>query len=142
MHAPFFRFPGFADTADLKAWFAKNNVAIFGVDLWASDWIKMTPDEELKLVFQRLDRARKGMLLLHDNRPWTAQMLPRFLEELKARGYRIVQIEAGPGHGPTEAAPAGWRSETERTIGSVKPRFEGGPTRAGASFAVKPAPQE
>src|SRR5579862_1889171 len=52
MHAPFFRFPGFADTADLKAWFARNNVAIFGVDLWASDWIKMTPDEELKLVFE------------------------------------------------------------------------------------------
>jgi hypothetical protein len=69
-------------------------------------------------------------------------MLPRFLAELKARGYRIVQIEAGPGHGPTEAAPAGWRSETERTLGSLKPRLEGGPTRTGASFAVKPAPQE
>jgi peptidoglycan-N-acetylglucosamine deacetylase len=142
MHAPFFRFPGFADTPDLRAWFAKNNVAIFGVDLWASDWIQMTPDQELKLVFSRLDRARKGMLLLHDNRPWTAQMLPRFLEELKARGYRVVQIEAGPGRGPTEAAPAGWRSETERTVNSLKPRLDGGPARTGTSFAVKPAPQD
>ena len=43
LHAPFFRFPGFADTADLRAWFAANNVGIFGIDLWASDWIEMTP---------------------------------------------------------------------------------------------------
>ena len=49
LHAPFFRFPGFADTADLRSWFADNNVAIFGTDLWASDWIPMKPDEELKL---------------------------------------------------------------------------------------------
>ena len=30
MHAPFFRFPGFADTRDLMDWFAANNVGVFG----------------------------------------------------------------------------------------------------------------
>ena len=145
LHAPFFRFPGFADTPDLRKWFGENNVGIFGVDLWASDWVKMTPDEELKLILARLEKARKGMLLFHDNKPWTAEMLPRFLVELKRRGYHIVQIEAGPGHGPTEPAPAGWRSETERTLNVLKPRFEHEAATAAhksAAFAVKPAPQE
>jgi peptidoglycan/xylan/chitin deacetylase (PgdA/CDA1 family) len=142
LHAPFFRYPGFADTGDLNAWFAANGVAVFGVDLWASDWIRMTPDQELKLILSRLDRARKGMLLFHDDKPWTAAMLPKFLAELKARGYRIVQIEAAPGHGPTEKAPPGWRSETGRTIDSIRPRFEKAATKAGTSFPVKPAPQE
>jgi len=140
LHAPFFRYPGFADTADLDAWFAKNNVAVFGVDLWASDWIPMTPARELKLIFSRLDRARKGMLLLHDDKPWTAAMLPKFLTELKARGYRIVQIEAGPGHGPTEEAPLGWRSATGRTLDAVLPRWDKAAARTESKFKVKPAP--
>ncbi len=142
MHAPFFRFPGFADTPDLRAWFARDNVAIFGVDLWASDWIPMTPDQELKLIFSRLDKARKGMILLHDNKPWTAAMMPRFLSQLKARGYRVVHIEAGAGHGPTETAPAGWRSLTERAASALKPRLDRTTQRPGARFVVKRAPQD
>ena len=145
LHAPFFRFPGFADTEDLRDWFAKNNVAIFSVDLWASDWIKMTPEAELKLILGRLDKARKGMLLFHDDKPWTAAMMPRFLEALKARGYRIVQIEPGPGRGPVEAAPPGWFSETDRALNAVRPRFDRAASRrrsGAAGFAVKRAPME
>jgi peptidoglycan/xylan/chitin deacetylase (PgdA/CDA1 family) len=123
LHAPFFRFPGFDDTPELREWFARNNVAIFSVDLWASDWLRMTPAEELKLMLSRLEKAHKGMILLHDDKPWTAEMLPRFLAELKSRGYRVVAVEPGPGHGPVEPAPAGWRSETRRTADSIKPRL-------------------
>ena len=100
-------FPGFADTADLRSWFAANNVGIFGVDLWASDWIKMTPEEELRLVMSRLDKnGHRGMLLMHDNHPWTAEMVPMLLKELKAKGYRVVHMVAGPGNGPTVPAAA------------------------------------
>jgi peptidoglycan-N-acetylglucosamine deacetylase len=113
---PFFRFPGFADTADLRQWFAANNIGIFGTDLWASDWLQMTPQAELKLILSRLEKARRGMILLHDNEPWTAQMLPDFLSELKKRGYRIVHMVPGPGPGLTADAPPGWVSETGRTL--------------------------
>jgi peptidoglycan/xylan/chitin deacetylase (PgdA/CDA1 family) len=144
LHAPFFRFPGFADTADLRGWFAANNVGIFGVDLWASDWIKMTPEAELKLVMSRLERnGRKGMLLLHDNRQWTADMVPMLLRELKAKGYKIVHMVPGPGTGPTVPAPQGWSSETERVIGALKPRLEKSAAKLGdGPFPVKPAPTE
>jgi peptidoglycan/xylan/chitin deacetylase (PgdA/CDA1 family) len=143
LHAPFFRFPGFADTADLRAWFAANNVGIFGVDLWASDWIKMTPEEELKLIMGRLERTHKGMLLFHDNHPWTAAMVPMLLAELKRRGYRVVHMVPGPGNGPVEPAPKGWSSETERVIGALKPRLEKAAVKlSNAPIPVKPAPEE
>ena len=101
--------------------------AIFGTDLWASDWVEMKPDEELKLILGRLEGPKRGMLLFHDNRQWTADMMPAFLSELKKRGYRVVHMVPGPGNGPTIDAPPGWRSETERTIGALKPRLERGP---------------
>jgi peptidoglycan-N-acetylglucosamine deacetylase len=123
LHAPFFRFPGFADTADLKAWFAANNVGIFSTDLWASDWIEMTPQVELNLIMARLEAVKRGMILLHDNHQWTADMLPRFLRELKLRGYHVVHMVAGAGPGVTVDAPPGWVSETERSIDRLKPRL-------------------
>ena len=143
LHTPFFRFPGFADTADLRGWFAANNIGIFGVDLWASDWVKMTPEEELKLILGRLERQKRGMLLFHDNHPWTAAMMPAFLHELKLRGYRVVHMVAGPGNGPTVDAPQGWTSETERTVGALKPRLEkASQTMRPGPIEVKPAPTE
>jgi peptidoglycan/xylan/chitin deacetylase (PgdA/CDA1 family) len=143
LHTPFFRFPGFADTRDLEQWFADNNVATLSTDLWASDWLKMTPEAEMKLIFDRLEKPKRGMLLLHDRVAWTAQMLPRFLVELKKRGYHIVHIVAGPGRAETVPAPAGWVSETGRTIGAIKPRMDGPPTpRPPGPIPVKPAPTE
>jgi len=98
LHAPFFRFPGFADTKDLRDWFAANNVGVFGTDLWASDWVAQTPDAELKLVMGRLaQNGHKGMLLLHDSHPWTAAMVPKLLARLKTDGYKVVHMVAGPG---------------------------------------------
>ena len=144
LEAPFFRFPGFADTPDLRSWFAANDVGIFGVDLWASDWIEMTPEAELKLVMRRLEKnGHRGMLLLHDSHPWTAAMVPMLLRELKAKGYRIVHIVAGPGNGPTVPAPPGWTSETERVIGALRPRLDKSAIKAaGGPIRVKPAPTE
>ncbi len=144
LHTPWFRFPGFADTQDLRDWFAANNVGIFGVDLWASDWIKMTPEAELKLVMSRLEKnGHRGMLLMHDNHPWTAEMMPMLLKELKAKGYRVVHMVAGPWNGPTVPAPPGWVSETERVIGALTPRLERSAAKYGhGPFPVKPAPVE
>ena len=143
LHAPFFRFPGFADTEDLRQWLGANNVGIFGVDLWASDWIKMTPEQELHLVMSRLDGLGKGMLLLHDSHQWTADMLPMLLRELKAKGYRVVHMVPGSGTGPTAPAPKGWSSETARVIGALRPRFEKSAVKAGdGPIQVKPAPRE
>ena len=137
---PFFRFPGFADTTELDSWLATRGVAVFGADLWASDWVEMTPEKTMDLLLTRLEAVGKGIVLLHDTRPQTAQMLPRLLRELKVRGYRIVHIV--PGKGPTplaEVDPATFTSETEAAIAKVWPKILAEKRHAAANPS-RPAP--
>jgi peptidoglycan/xylan/chitin deacetylase (PgdA/CDA1 family) len=96
-HTPFFRFPGFASTPALLDRLAERSIAVFGADLWASDWNRMTPNQELRLVMKRLDANRGGIVLLHDTNRQTTAMMPAFLHELKASGYRIVHVIADAG---------------------------------------------
>lgn len=67
-------------------------MVVFGADLWASDWNKMTPDQELGLITSRLNAARRGIILFHDIKAQTAAMLPSFLHFLKDNGYHVVQV--------------------------------------------------
>lgn len=122
-HVPFFRFPGFADTGALLGWLASRDIAVFGADLWASDWLPMEPQAELKLVLARLERVGRGIILFHDTRAQTAAMLPDFLAALKARGYRVVHIVPAAGRSTTVPAPAGWTSETERSLETIMPHL-------------------
>ena len=70
---------------------------MFGADLWASDWNEMTPEQELKLVTERLAAAGKGIILFHDPKAQTAAMLPAFLRYLRDNHYRVVHVvPAGP----------------------------------------------
>ena len=65
---PFFRFPGFASNPALLERLERRHIAVFGADLWASDWNPMTPAQQLALVLERLDATRGGILLFHDTK--------------------------------------------------------------------------
>jgi peptidoglycan/xylan/chitin deacetylase (PgdA/CDA1 family) len=132
----FFRFPGFADTPALDAWLSSRNIAIFGADLWASDWLPLAPQKELAVVLSRLEESKGGILLLHDSKAQTAAMLPDLLRELKQRGFRIVHIEPGDDPPPLRPAPAGWSSETEKIIAQIFAREAGRKSGAGPAPAV------
>ena len=124
-HVPFFRFPGFADSAFMLAMLDRRPMAVFGTDLWAADWLRMTPATERAYVIDQLETAprRAGIILFHDTRRSTAAMLPGFLRALKARCYHIVGLRPS-----TSAlapailtAPATWFSRTEKIIADVWP---------------------
>jgi peptidoglycan/xylan/chitin deacetylase (PgdA/CDA1 family) len=89
---PFFRFPGFASSKPLLDWLERRRIAVFGADLWASDWNRMTPAQQLMLVLQRIELSRGGIVLFHDTKAQTADMLPPFLRALKTRGYTVVHV--------------------------------------------------
>jgi peptidoglycan-N-acetylglucosamine deacetylase len=91
---PFFRFPGFASNPALLDRLQARHIVVFGADVWASDWLPMTPAQELQLILARIDRRGSGIVLLHDTKAQTAAMLPAFLRELKRRGYSIVHVVA------------------------------------------------
>ncbi len=113
---PFFRFPGFADTPELNGWLSQHDMLVFGSDLWASDWTPMSPERQLSLLMQRLNRARKGIILLHDVIGQTAAMMPAFLAALHAGGYKVVSVKPGSARPALASAPQGWSSHTERMI--------------------------
>jgi peptidoglycan/xylan/chitin deacetylase (PgdA/CDA1 family) len=89
---PFFRFPGFESTPATLDLLQSRGIVVFGADLWASDWNPMTPKQELKLITDRLELARKGIILFHDTKARTAAMLPAFLRYLRDNQYRVVHV--------------------------------------------------
>ena len=89
---PFFRFPYFEQTKAELDLLQSRGIAVFGADLWASDWEEMTPDEELKLITRRLAAAGKGIILFHDPKARTAAIMPAFLRYLRDNGYHVVHV--------------------------------------------------
>ncbi len=104
---PFFRFPGFESTPATLDLLQSRGIAVFGADLWASDWNPMTPKQQLKLLIDRLKFARRGIILLHDPKAQTAAMLPDFLRYLRDNHYRVVHlVPAVPDKKPDPVPPA------------------------------------
>jgi peptidoglycan/xylan/chitin deacetylase (PgdA/CDA1 family) len=89
---PFFRFPGFESTPATLDLLQSRGIVVFGVDLWASDWNRMTPAQELRLITDRLQAAGKGIILFHDTKAQTAAMPPAFLRYLRDNGYHVVHV--------------------------------------------------
>jgi peptidoglycan/xylan/chitin deacetylase (PgdA/CDA1 family) len=91
---PFFRFPGFASSPPLLKYFEDRKITVFDADLWASDWIPMSADEQQRVVFRRIEQVGGGIVLFHDTKRQTAAMLPKLLRQLKNSGYRTVHVVA------------------------------------------------
>ena len=87
-------------TPELLAYLETRGIAVLGADLWASDWKPMMPEQQLRLLTERLDHAGKGIILLHDTKAQTARMLPAFLQHLRRNGYRIVHLVPPPSPRP------------------------------------------
>lgn len=104
---PFFRFPYFDSTPATLDLLQSRGIVVFGADFWASDWDKMAPEQELKLVTSRLEQIHKGILLLHDPQPRTVAMLPAFLRYLRENGYQVVHLVPGPADRQPAETPHG-----------------------------------
>jgi peptidoglycan-N-acetylglucosamine deacetylase len=89
---PFIRFPGFASNMALLERMNERGLVVFGADVWASDWLRMSPEQELRLILSRIEKVDRGIVLFHDTKAQTAQMLLALLRELKRRGYSIAHV--------------------------------------------------
>lgn len=89
---PFFRFPYFESTPAQLDLLQSRGIVVFGADLWASDWNDMTPDQELKLITERIAAAGRGIILFHDAQARTAAMMPAFLRYLRENGFHVVHL--------------------------------------------------
>ncbi|PZA12294.1 polysaccharide deacetylase family protein [Rhodopseudomonas palustris] len=108
----FFRFPYFESTPALLDNLQARGISVFGADLWASDWKPMTPDEQLALITERLTVAGRGIILFHDPRKQTAEMISAFLRWLRENHYRVVHVV--PAGTPGRAVASDTHSRTAR----------------------------
>jgi peptidoglycan/xylan/chitin deacetylase (PgdA/CDA1 family) len=107
--APFFRIPGLMRAEIPEAYLASQGIQIWSADFPADDWHHISPQRVYDLAIQRIEAKHKGILLLHDIQPRTVAALPRILNELKARGYRIVHVVPATADRPaTPTQPQQW----------------------------------
>jgi peptidoglycan/xylan/chitin deacetylase (PgdA/CDA1 family) len=107
--APFFRIPGLLRADDVEDYTAQQGIQVWSADFLADDWRHISSQRVYDLAISRLEAKGKGILLLHDIQARTVAALPRILETMKARGYRIVHVvPATPEQPATPTEPQEW----------------------------------
>lgn len=95
--APFFRAPYLETTQAVNSYLASQHLMLWSIDAQADDWQDITPDQVVERAIAAIEEKKKGILMLYDIQRQTAAALPKLLNELKKRGYRVVHVEAPGG---------------------------------------------
>jgi peptidoglycan/xylan/chitin deacetylase (PgdA/CDA1 family) len=90
--APFFRFPALQHPPQLLSYLAERNIGVFSTDIDSRDFKLHKPEDVIKSVMNQLEKHGKGIVLMHDFKPHTAEAMPELIRQLKAGGYKIVHM--------------------------------------------------
>jgi peptidoglycan/xylan/chitin deacetylase (PgdA/CDA1 family) len=93
-YAPFFRFPQLRHPPEMITYLGERNIAMFSTDLDSFDFKIKNSEQIITSVMTKLKKEGKGIILMHDFQHATAQAMPELLDQLKANGYRVVQLTA------------------------------------------------
>jgi peptidoglycan-N-acetylglucosamine deacetylase len=108
--APFLRIPGLMRAEGVEDYLASQGIQVWSADFPADDWRHISSSRVYDLAIKRLEDKGRGILLLHDIQARTVAALPRILQELKARGFRIVHVvPATLGQPATPSEPQEWQ---------------------------------
>ena len=92
--ASFFRFPALRAPPEMVNYLGTRDFGIFSTDMDSFDFKIRKPEQVVASVMTKLKKRGKGIVLLHDFQHATALALPELLAQLKADGYKIVQVTA------------------------------------------------
>lgn len=92
--APFFRFPGLADSSALIDYMRTRGIAAFTVDVVSNDSYIADRSRLISRTLTAIEQRKGGIILFHDIKSVTAKALPDILAALKAHGYSVVQLRA------------------------------------------------
>lgn len=90
--APFFRFPYLSENRQLLDYIKKRETATFFIDVDSKDFLTRNSDIVFNRVMAQLEKTRKGIILMHDIQPSTVGMMPRLLDALHDKGYKVVHV--------------------------------------------------
>jgi len=92
--ASFIRPPYLKQPPEVMAYFASRNLAVFSTDFDSFDFKFRKPEAVVKNFMEKLKKHGKGIALMHDVHPWTANAVKDILAQMKAGGYRIVLMKS------------------------------------------------
>ena len=119
--APFFRFPFLKDPKDQLDYLGTRNIAVFSHDLDSFDFKMRKPEDVIKSVMSKLEKKGKGIILMHDFQQATAKAVPDLLNELKAKGYKVVHMKAKTPLATIAKWDEAAKSEIKGVIGGDRP---------------------
>src|SRR5450756_1501050 len=90
--APFFRFPALRHPPELLKYVGDRNLGVFSTDMDSFDFKMRKPEQVVASVMKKLEKHGKGIILMHDFQQATAHAAPELLKQLKAGGYKVVQV--------------------------------------------------
>lgn len=93
----FFRFPYLSQTGLIRTNVIDSNFLVLDVDVDSKDYYSDTPQTVLDRTLERLDARGSGIILFHDIHTRTAALLPDLLDQLRVRGYRVVNLRSSGG---------------------------------------------
>ncbi|MGH6664808.1 MAG: polysaccharide deacetylase family protein [Pseudolabrys sp.] len=99
---PFFRFPALRNPPEMVKYLGERNIAIFSTDMDSFDFKMRKPEQVIKSVMTKLAKRGKGIILMHDFQHATSEAVPELFKQLKAGGYKVVQVV---GKTPIEPLP-------------------------------------
>ena len=100
--APFFRFPALRHPPEMVKYLGTRNVGIFSTDMDSFDFKMKRPEQVVKSVMAKLAKHGKGIVLMHDFQHATSEAVPELFKQMKAAGYKVVQVV---GKTPIEPLP-------------------------------------
>ncbi len=93
--APFYRFPFLKTTDNLIKYANSKGNNIMSVDVITYDWeANATSETIINNVLNGLEKNNNsGIVLMHDNQKINIETLPKLLDALKSKNYKIVKLE-------------------------------------------------
>jgi peptidoglycan/xylan/chitin deacetylase (PgdA/CDA1 family) len=90
--APFFRFPDLRHPPEMMTYLGERNVASFSTDIDSWDYKIKKPEELTRTLMIKIQKAGKGIILMHDFQKVTSIALPQILEQLQKNGFKVVHM--------------------------------------------------
>ncbi len=119
--ASFFRFPGLTGPTEMINYLGTRNIAIFSTDIDSFDFKMRTGDAVAKSVLDKLEKKGKGIVLLHDYQKHTAAGAMELLNQLKAKGYKIVHMRPKANVTTIAEYDEKARAEFKAPVGDTRP---------------------
>ena len=90
--APFFRFPGLNDSPYMLAYLGQRHIAVLSSEFGADDWKGISSAEIERRALKEAASSGGGVLILHESRPHTVEILDELITQFERRGYSFVLL--------------------------------------------------